>query len=138
MPTYRKESSLLKPVLRNLRRRGFSRQRSEVQFYDYSMDIYAMSVTTNKTTAVELKLERWTRAFEQAIVYQLCADLVYIALPVESASRVEQQLLSNHGIGLIAVREGPRCDTLLPAKQSTVILPEYRDFYVSLMQGKPR
>ena len=134
MLTFRKESALLEPVRGNLRRRGYRRQRAEVQFFEYSMDLYAYAATKNTTTAVELKLDRWMRGFEQALIYQLCADFAYLALPMRAAERVERPLLARHGLGLIGVHPGARCVVLLEAQQSTVILPSYRDFYVRLMQ----
>jgi hypothetical protein len=136
MPTFRRESALLEPVRGNLRRRGYRRQLSEVQFFEYSMDLYAYAPAKNTTTAVELKLHRWTRAFQQALIYQLCADFVYLALPMPAAERVDRRLLAQHGLGLIGVHPGPRCVTLLNAKLSAVVMPTYRDFYVRLMQEK--
>lgn len=134
MPTFLKEAALLKPVSGNLRRRGYRCQRDEVQFFEYSMDVYGYAKKSDSTTAVELKLHRWMRAFEQALVYQLCADFVYLAMPIKSAARVEIPLLKRHGLGLIGVHPGRRCATLLEAEQSTVVMPSYRDFYIRLMQ----
>lgn len=134
MPTFRRESALLEPVRRNLRRRGYRRQRPEVQFFEYSMDLYGYAPAKNTTTAVELKLHRWMRAFQQGLIYQLCADFVYLALPMRAADRVDRPLLAQHGLGLIGVHPGPRCIVLLEARQSTVVMPSYRDFYVRLMQ----
>ena len=136
MPTFLRESALLEPVRGNLRRRGYRRQRPEVQFFEYSMDLYAYAPAKKTTTAVELKLHRWTRAFQQALVYQLCADFVYLALPMRAAERVDRPLLAQHGLGLIGVHPEPRCVVLLKAQQSTVVMPSYRDFYVRLMQEK--
>lgn len=137
MPPFLKESALFKPVSDSMRRRGYRRQRDEVQFYEYSMDLYGYAAKTDATTAVELKLSRWTRAFEQALIYQLCADFVYLALPVHSAARVEIPLLKRHGLGLIGVRPRMRCVMLLEARQSEVVMPNYRDFYIRLMQEPP-
>jgi hypothetical protein len=134
VPTFRKESALLEPVRGSLRRRGYRRQLPEVQFFEYSMDLYGYAATKNMTTAVELKLDRWMRAFEQAMIYQLCADFVYLALPIRSAARVERPLLERYGLGLIGVQSGPRCVVLLDAQQSTVVMPSYREFYIRLMQ----
>lgn len=134
MPTFHRESALLDPVRGSLRRRGYRWQRPEVQFFEYSMDLYAYAPTKKTTTAVELKLHRWTRAFQQALIYQLCADFVYLALPIRAAQRVDRPLLAQHGLGLIGVHPGPRCIVLLEAKQSTVVMSNYRDFYVRLMQ----
>ena len=33
------------------------------------MDLYGYAALKGATTAVELKLSRWTRAFEQALIY---------------------------------------------------------------------
>ena len=64
MPTFDKESALLMPVQGTLRRRGYRRQRTEVQFFEYSIDVYGYDARNKATIAVELKLTRWTRAFE--------------------------------------------------------------------------
>ncbi len=134
VPPFRKESALLDPVCDYLRSQGYRQQCPEVQFYEYRMDLYGYAPAKKKTTAVELKLHRWMRAFQQALIYQLCADFVYLALPMRAAERVDSLLLSRHGLGLIAVHPEPRCDVLLEALQSTVVISSYRDFYVRLMQ----
>jgi len=135
MQTFPRESSLLAPVQRSLKRRGFARQQDEVQFFEYSIDLYGYAAPAEMTIAVELKLTRWTRAFEQALVYQLCADHVYLALPWRAAKRVDISLLELHGLGLIGVQPGPRCVVLCSAQQSTVVIPSYRDFYVGLLKA---
>jgi hypothetical protein len=134
MAIFSRESALLEPVTGSMRRRGYSRTRSEVQFFEYSMDLYGYAKKPQRTSAVELKLTRWRRAFEQALIYQLCADFVYVALPMEAAQRVEVSLLVRHGIGLMGVDASRRCIVVVPAQQSLVIMPSYRDLYVSLMQ----
>lgn len=137
MSSFKLEAELRLPVEASLRRRGYRRQRCEVQFFEYSMDLYGLATSTGSTVAVELKLSRWTRAFEQALVYQLCADLVYIALPWNATKKVEVSLLRQHGVGLIGVQPGPRCIVLCRAEQSRVVMPNYRDFYVELMEKAP-
>jgi hypothetical protein len=134
MQTFLRESALLEPVRGNLRRRGYLRTRDEVQFFEYSVDLYGYAAKRDATTAVELKLDRWRRAFVQALIYQLCADFVYLALPARTAERVDLPLLERHGLGLIAVHPGLRCTVPLEARQSTVIMPSYREFYIELMQ----
>lgn len=106
-----------------------------MQFFEYSIDLYGYAAPTQTTVAVELKLSRWTRAFEQALVYQLCADYVYLAMPWNAAKRVDIPLLEHHGLGLIGVQPDPRCVILCPAHQSSVIMPDYRDFYIDLLEG---
>ena len=133
MSIYRQESTLLTPVRTHLRRKGFFQQRPEMQFFEYSMDIYGYASRSDRTTAVELKIARWPRAFEQSLVYQLCADFVYMALPAEAAIRVDRLLIAEHGLGLIAVHRGPKCVVLIEAEPSQVIIPSYRDFYIALL-----
>ena len=134
MPSILREAELLKPVSGNLRKQGYRKQQDEVQFFEYRMDIYGYASKTDRTTAVELKLHRWMRAFEQALIYKLCADYVYLALPAKTIARVEMPLLVTHGLGLICVENGHKCDVVLEAVQSTIVLPHYRDFYIQLMQ----
>lgn len=133
MKAFRKESELLAPVSGHLRRRGYSRQHEELQFYDHSIDLYGLSIRDNTTTAIELKLYRWTRAVQQAMLYQLCADFVYIALPTATIANVSLPALKEHGIGLIAVAP-TRCSIVLPAKRSGFVLDRYRDFYRGLLE----
>lgn len=117
-----------------MRRRGYSRQHEELQFFEYSIDLYGLSVRDATTTAIELKLHRWARALQQAILYQLCADFVYIALPTATIASVDIPALKEHGIGLIAVAPGPRCTIVLDAQPSHVVISRYRDFYVGLLR----
>lgn len=137
MAYIQKEAELLKPVSGNLKRKGYREQQDEVPFYEYRMDLYGYSRKTDRTIAIELKLTRWKRAFEQALIYQLCADYVYLALPLASAMRVESNLLLTHGLGLIGVCENRKCRLLVEAIQSSVVMPNYRDFYIRLMQECP-
>jgi hypothetical protein len=129
------ESALVQPVRRHLYSSGVRKLQNEMQFYDYRLDIYGYSKRVNATYAVELKLKRWKRAFEQALIYQLCADFVYIALPSAGASLVDLPLLEAHGIGLIAVQTERRCVKVLASKQSDSVSEEYRKFYIDLVQG---
>jgi hypothetical protein len=120
-----KESELLEPVSEFAKRQGYRLQRSELPFYEYRIDLYGFSRRTNSTLAVELKLNDWRRALEQATLYQLCADLVYIAMPETSTSRVDITELRKNRIGLISVRGSGKCTYILAATTH----PEVRQFY---------
>ena len=130
------EASLLEPVAAYFKRKSFRLQAHEMRFYDYRVDLYGFSRSEARTIAVELKMYKWRRAFEQAIVYQLCADLVYIAMPLRSAGRVDIDLLSAHGIGLLAVGETGRCRQVLGAQQSAVVQETYTRSYISRLNGR--
>ena len=136
MTAFTRESSLLAPVSGYLRRRGFSRQREELQFFEHSIDLYGLSPRREATTAIELKLFRWRRALQQALLYQLCADYVYIALPSDSVPAVDQVSLTEHGVGLISVSSGPRCRIVLEAQKSPHVLSSYREFYHTMLKKR--
>jgi len=135
-PVFSKENSLGNPVSADLHSRGYRKQCRELKFYEYSIDIYGYDSRDDRTVAVELKLHRWMRAFEQAIIYQLCADLVYIAVPQTTVKRVDKSLLRQYGIGLIGVGSQTCCELILESQQSKVIMSSYRDFYIGFMKKK--
>lgn len=129
-----REHELYDPVAKFMKNRTFRKQAPEVQFYDYRMDIYGYSARADLTVAVELKLTKWTRALEQALIYQLCSDLVYIALPDDQIHRVDTEALMEHGIGLISVSK-ERCREIVKAIPSQVVREHYRAEYRTRIQG---
>lgn len=118
------ESDLLDPLSKYFRRKGFRWQQTEVNFYDYRIDLCGYSKSLDEIVAVELKMRKWRRALEQSLIYQLCCDTVFAALPRESISRNTIAEFSNHGIGLIGVGS-TRCVQVLQPTQSK----EVRDWY---------
>ena len=129
-----KESSLLDPIAGYIRRKGFTFQVQELPFYQRSVDIYGFSKVRNKTIAIELKLHKWKKAIEQALLYQLCADEAYIAMPKKFIGRVSLALLIKYGIGLISVSETGRCRQIVEAKQSSVLRIGYRNDHIDYLQ----
>ena len=127
---FERESELLPSVERYLRNRTFRLQSVEVQFYEHRMDLFAYSLQHDLTVAVEIKRTRWLRAVEQALLYQLCSDWTYIAMPRNELERVDIDTLKLHGLGLIAVQQS-RCDEVLPAEPSEVLRRHYRDTYLT-------
>jgi hypothetical protein len=126
---------LLKPVERFARGRGYSLQRVELPFYEYRIDLYGFSMKRDATLAIELKLADWRRALEQAMLYQLCADLVYIAMPERSVDRVDKTQLSLHGVGLISVTESGSCECVLQASKHDEVRHFYRQSQIEYLRG---
>ena len=133
---YSRERDLVPSVARYLRNRTFSRQLEEVPFFEYRMDMYGYSRRNDLTVAVELKIHKWTRAVEQALLYQLCSDLVYIAMPSKTMTAVELTVLDEHGLGLLSV-EAHRCRQVLSARPSSVLRKHYRKQYLALVCEEP-
>jgi len=132
---HRYEASLLDPVASYVRRKSFRWQETELPFYEYRIDLYGFSRVGDITVAVELKLNKWRRAHEQALLYQLCADLVFVALPIGAVHRANHEMFCRYGIGLIAVSDVPRCVQIIPARQSPVVRTHYRNAYVQMLMG---
>ena len=133
--TFRNEQDLATPVARYLRNRTFHQQRLEVPFYEYRMDMYGYSSRDDLTVAVELKLHKWLRAVEQGLLYQLCSDLVYIAMPRNEIARVNLKVIIDCGLGLLSVEER-RCREIVPSVPSPVLRKHYREEYLAMLQGR--
>jgi len=131
---FSKESQLLKPVARFAKRQGFRLQTAEVPFYEYRIDLYGFSPKNNATIAIELKLTKWRRALEQVMLYQLCSDFVYIAMPESSARRVDAAELQKNGVGLIAVLESGACSCILPAAEHDEVRQFYRLIQIAYLK----
>ena len=109
-------------------------QRAELPFYEYSIDLYGFAPRKDTTIAFELKLYDWRRALQQALLYQLCSDFVYIAMPENSAHRVNLSELQAHGIGLIAVRNSGDCICVVEASVHTEVRQFYRCTHISYLK----
>jgi hypothetical protein len=135
MKHFERESLLLHPVEKYLCRRSFTSMQTEVQFYEFRIDLYAFSQRKDLTVAIELKLQKWKRALHQALLYQLCADLAFIALPEYVVPRVDVDQLAGSGIGLISV-SAHGCKQVLEAVASPVVRPHYRDCYLEHVRSR--
>jgi len=135
---YRHEAALTRPVTAYLRSCGYNRVAREVPFYDHSIDLYALNESGDWSIAVELKLDRWRRALAQALLYQLCADVVTVALPMKHADRVDLSTYAVHGVGLVAVKNDGRCEERLTPRPAGVMRQDYKTECKALMRGKSR
>jgi hypothetical protein len=128
-----KRESMLLPAVQAYFKHDYAQCATEVQFYEHRIDLYGYSEKTACSVAVELKLKNWRRALEQALVYQLCSDYVFIAVPASTARRVDLEELRIHGIGLLAVT-GHKCTEELAAVSSSVLNSQYKAAYTALLQ----
>ena len=103
-PFYR-EFELSKPVSDFFQNQGYTIVK-EVRIGFCRADIVAFK--DREVTAVELKLSDSKKAIVQAKNYQLGADFVYLAFPLQkthSILRKSEQMLKNEGIGILSVNE---------------------------------
>jgi len=134
MKRFKREAALLPPVAGYAKRKAFFMQEAELPFYEYRIDLYCFSPAKDITAAFELKLTKWRRALKQALLYQLCADHVYIALPRKVLRGVDTGLLAKHGIGLLAVGSSGRCEQIIEPLTSRLVLPHYRAGFIEVLK----
>lgn len=130
---YKRESELLNPVRNYMASQGFRYQATEVPLFDHSIDLFTYSALMDQSIAVELKLRNWPRAFRQALLYQLCCDRSYIAVPCQTARRVDMDLLTRFGIGVYSISNDGTCEEIVEARVVGVGKSYYRDDYARMM-----
>lgn len=122
---YKFESELYKPVMRYFKNKSFTSQMVEAEFFERRIDLYAFSRKLNKSIAVEMKLSNWKKALNQALIYQLCSDYVYLAMPISAMAAIEVGKIKGYGIGLIAIYDSGVCKRILEAKKSKYVKKNY-------------
>jgi hypothetical protein len=75
----------------------------EVPLFENRIDLVVHNTDLSNIIAVEVKVDKWYRALQQAVLYRICADNVYVALSEEFVHRVSFPLMEKYGIGLLAV-----------------------------------
>jgi hypothetical protein len=125
------ERDLVEPVVNYLHSIGCEQVVAELKFFDRGIDVYGIKSTGRKTVtfAVELKLTKWTRALQQAAIYQLCSDFSFIAMPWKSVQSLDLSIFREAGVGVLFVRTDGTVGEMLGAKQSV----ETRRHYVEAM-----
>jgi hypothetical protein len=107
MSTVESEAQLARPVLEFLKALGCDKLQTEVALVDRDVDVFAIrSGRQGRSYAVELKLHDWRKALRQAAIYQLCADYCYVAMPNQTADRIERKGFRQAGVGLLSVDFG--------------------------------
>lgn len=108
----------LYPVIENLLENNGYNYFKEVKLLTRSVDIIA--VKKKKVIAIEVKVENWKRALQQALAYRLCAHEVYIAIWKDFQHRIPMKLLKKHRIGLIIVNEDKASFLYKPRKSQII------------------
>jgi len=93
----------LYPAIEKFLEKGGYQYHKEVKVLSRSIDIIA--IKKKKVVAIEVKVENWKRALQQALTCRLCAHEVYIAIWHEFFHRIPKSLLKKYHIGLLVVNE---------------------------------
>ena len=100
----RTEADLVAVVEKSFEKRGFV-VNTEIPMLSKRIDLLCVRPNTNELIAIEAKIQKWKRAFQQALTYRLCSDFVYIAIHNNYSHLVKIDMLQKYGVGLIVVDE---------------------------------
>lgn len=127
---------LLMVAVGDLWRRQGGRLAYEVPLFEHSLDMVVVRETA-PLVAIELKVRDWRRALKQAVIAQLAADEVYIAVWHAHAAGIDHNLLLATGVGLIVV-DGPTARVLVSAQRSRITLCEHREAIIAWVKPADR
>ena len=119
-----REIDLQKICGQYFREKGFLTQ-EEVPFLLKVADLLCFHEETGECVAVEVKVRNWRRALTQALVYQMMADRVYIAMSNKYINSVDYMLLAKNTVGLISIDVNGTVKLVLEAALSQRRLPYF-------------
>jgi len=73
----------------------------QVPFNGKVIDVLVLDKKTRRLIAVELKVDRWRKALQQAAACQLCATHTYVGLMDGAISDERVEAITRHGVGVI-------------------------------------
>ena len=126
---YRYEVELSSYIKRRFHNQQFKCY-EELLFYERRIDIVAHCHRSNTVVSVEMKLTRWLKALQQALIYQLCSDFVYVAMPGSMFTNIDREMFVRRGVGFIGVYRS-HCRQLIRPVRSKVV----RDFHKNVLVG---
>lgn len=103
-----RESAIAEAVVAWLTTLGYDPYR-ELPMLGRHVDVFAVHPERQRTIAVECKERDWRKAVWQAMVCQLLADDVYIALPPYTATNQAYDVIRRAGLGVLLVNQYGRC-----------------------------
>jgi hypothetical protein len=123
---FRFEAELREPIATWLEEAGFD-VRVEVPILSRRADLLGSQGTS--VTAIEMKMRRWAEALRQAIAYQLAADTVWVAMPLDAAARAYRHrwTFEAERVGLLAVDDRGHVRAPIRAGSSPRLLPFLRE-----------
>jgi len=99
-------------------------------FYEYRIDLFGYSRSADQCLAIEMKLQKWQRALQQALIYQMCSELVSIVLPSATLARIDVDALRRCRVGLIGVYPSGACREVVVPRLSSELRMHYRNAYI--------
>ena len=129
---YRNEQQLRCPVKDFFEQKNL-RVYEESPFYDRKIDFVAC-YRSGWVVSVEVKLKRWQKALQQARIYQLCSDIVYVAMPACRVKFLDKELFIKRGIGFIGIYSSGQCKVLVKPSKSRFVKHYYKKELISMLR----
>ena len=98
----------------------------EVMFFNRRIDIVSYSIQEKIVISTEAKLKDWGKAIEQCLIYQLCSDFVYIAMPLDKFKNIDKKILLDNGIGFMGIDLRGGCTKVIEAAKSKFVKSDYK------------
>ncbi len=130
----RSEADMVNMVKLFFEKQGF-RVITEVPMLSKKIDIVCLDPSTQQIIAIEAKLQKWKRGFQQALTYRISSDLVYLAIHRNFSHRVDNELLQEMSVGLI-VADQDGVEITFEASEHKIIHEKVRKEVVSYCGGE--
>lgn len=130
---YKKEQQL-RPHVKNFFEGRNLKIYEESPFYERRIDFVAYSKQNKRVVSVEVKLKCWQKAFQQALIYQLCSDAVYVAMPACRIQYLDKELFKENGIGFIGILPSGQCQVLIKPSRSKIVRHYYKKELISVLR----
>ena len=128
------EEDLREPVREYFKNKNFS-VFDEPKLFSRGIDVIAKKGSS--LIAVELKVEKWKRAIQQAYMDLRISNFAYVALPEGKWERIDRRIFLeayNHGIGLLSVNG--KVNQIMRPVQSNKIQPKLRRQFLNNLQTR--
>ena len=128
------EEDLREPVREYFKNKNFS-VFDEPKLFSRGIDVIAKKGSS--LIAVELKVEKWKRAIQQAYMDLRISNFAYVALPEGKWERIDRRIFLeayNHGIGLLSVNGN--VNQIMRPVQSNKIQPKLRRQFLNNLQTR--
>jgi len=96
------ESSLRSPLKEYYENIGYKTY-AEVPMLSRKIDLVSAKPDFSEVIAIEMKVQRWKDALQQALAYRIAADRVYVAMWHKYVHRIPIELFQKFGIGILSV-----------------------------------
>ncbi|MGD2249839.1 MAG: hypothetical protein PVF58_15630 [Candidatus Methanofastidiosia archaeon] len=125
------EAELFPAVERHYRKEGYDVEK-EVPMRYKVIDIVCRN--DNEIIAIEVKVQNWKKALEQAIIYQLCANRTYVALYHKFSTRAKKIFFHRYGVGFIEVNQ--TIDIKMESKRDVALNPFYQEAIIEYLEKR--